>query len=63
MEEHRDRKTDVLAISVDDVPSHRAWMRELSGLSFPLLSDAAREVSLSLRVLNEADGRASYGVS
>ena len=29
----------LLAISVDSVPSHAAWAKSLGGLSFPLLSD------------------------
>lgn len=41
----RDRKTEVSAISVDDLASHREWDRELGGLSFPLLSDTTRETS------------------
>lgn len=31
--------TQVLAISVDSVPSHVAWARSLGGISFPLMSD------------------------
>lgn len=62
MSQLRSRQTGVFAISVDDVASHRAWIRELGGLSFPLLSDSMREASRAYGVLNEADGRASHAV-
>lgn len=29
----------VLGISVDSVPSHKAWIEKLGGLNYPLLSD------------------------
>jgi peroxiredoxin (alkyl hydroperoxide reductase subunit C) len=31
--------TQLLAISVDSIPSHKAWAKSLGGLSFPLMSD------------------------
>jgi alkyl hydroperoxide reductase subunit AhpC len=31
--------TQILAISVDSIPSHKAWAKSLGGLSFPLMSD------------------------
>lgn len=49
---------DVLAISVDDVASHRAWAEELAGVSFPLLSDPSRAACRAYGVLNDADDRA-----
>jgi alkyl hydroperoxide reductase subunit AhpC len=52
------REAQILAVSVDDVESHRGWAAELGGVSFPLLSDPSREVSRAYDVLNEADGRA-----
>ncbi len=48
----------VLAISVDDVASHKAWSEELGGVSYPLLSDPAREACRAYGVLNDMDGRA-----
>jgi peroxiredoxin (alkyl hydroperoxide reductase subunit C) len=56
--EFGDRDAQILAVSVDDVDSHRAWATELGGVSFPLLSDPAREASRAYEVLNEAEGRA-----
>jgi len=32
-------EAQVLGISVDSVPAHRAWAEQLGGLDFPLLSD------------------------
>jgi alkyl hydroperoxide reductase subunit AhpC len=52
------RDTQILAVSVDDVDSHRAWATELGGVGFALLSDPAREACRAYEVLNEADGRA-----
>ena len=49
---------DVLAISVDDVPSHQAWAEELGGISFPLVSDPTRDTCRRYGVLNDTDGRA-----
>ena len=46
----------VLGVSVDSVYAHRAWLRELGELKYPLLSDMTREVSRSYRVLIEEKG-------
>ena len=56
--EFAQRDCAILAVSVDDVESHRAWAAELGGVAFPLLSDPARETARAYEVLNEADGRA-----
>ena len=32
-------ETQLLGISVDSVPCHRAWAKSLGGISFPLMSD------------------------
>jgi peroxiredoxin (alkyl hydroperoxide reductase subunit C) len=53
-----ERTTEILAVSVDDVASHRAWAEELGGLSFPLLSDPTGETCRVYGVLSEEDGRA-----
>ena len=51
-------QAQVLGVSVDDVETHRAWAAELGGVSFPLLSDATREVCRAYEVLNPDDQRA-----
>ena len=51
-------QAQVLGVSVDDVETHRAWAAELGGVSFPLLSDATREVCRAYEVLNPSDQRA-----
>lgn len=56
--EFKDCDCQVVGISVDDLTSHKSWAEELGGLSFPLLSDAARKVCRDYGVLDEADGRA-----
>src|SRR5439155_313008 len=48
-------QAQVLGVSVDDVETHRAWAAELGGVSFPLLSDATREVCRAYEVLNPDD--------
>ncbi|HWC02826.1 MAG TPA: peroxiredoxin [Methylomirabilota bacterium] len=52
------RNCEILAVSVDDIDSHRAWAAELGGVAFPLLSDPGRDAARAYGVLNEADGRA-----
>jgi len=48
----------VLAVSVDDVESHRAWAEELGGVAFPLLADPTRATCRAYGVLNAAEDRA-----
>lgn len=48
----------MLGISVDSVPSHKAFAEKL-GVSFPLLSDMQRRVSRDYGVLLEEAGIAS----
>lgn len=45
----------LLAVSVDSVPCHRAWAKSLGGVSFPLMSDyfPHGEVCLKYGVLQE----------
>jgi peroxiredoxin 2/4 len=52
------RECQLLAVSVDDVESHRAWAAELGGVAFPLLSDPTRSAARAYEVLNETDDRA-----
>jgi alkyl hydroperoxide reductase subunit AhpC len=56
--ELRARDVEILAISVDDVETHRGWAEELGGVSFPLLSDPTRETCRAYGVLDEEAGRA-----
>jgi alkyl hydroperoxide reductase subunit AhpC len=62
------RKTVVLGISVDSVYSHHAWARVprdkggIAGVTFPLLSDAKREVAADYGVLLEESGQALRGL-
>jgi len=46
--------TQLLAISVDSIPSHKAWAKSFGGLSFPLMSDyfPHGEVAQKYGVLN-----------
>lgn len=59
-EEHREELAEqgaqVFGISVDDINTHKAWIKEL-GLSFPLLSDHKFTLSTNLGVL-DTDNRA-----
>ncbi|MFN2387830.1 MAG: peroxiredoxin [Thermoanaerobaculia bacterium] len=56
--EFRRKRCAVVGISVDDLASHVAWIGELGGLSFPLLSDPGGRVARAYGVLNPEDGRA-----
>ena len=56
--EFRQRRCAIAGISVDDLASHAAWVQELGGLSFPLLSDPEGRVARDYGVLNPEDGRA-----
>jgi peroxiredoxin (alkyl hydroperoxide reductase subunit C) len=51
------REAAILAVCPDDVSTHEEWARELGGVSFPLLSDPAREACRAYEVLDEGDGR------
>ena len=48
----------VLAVSVDDVESHRAWAEELGGVAFPLLSDPTRATCRAYGALDAQEQRA-----
>lgn len=52
----------VLGVSVDSVPAHKAWLKELGGVGYPLLSDINKEASRSYGVLLEDRGQALRGV-
>src|SRR5574342_1044363 len=53
------RDCQILAVSVDDVESHRAWATELGGVAFPLLSDPARQAVRRKPCWNTSSGRGS----
>ncbi len=43
---------EILGVSVDSIDSHRAWVTELGGLAYPLLSDAQRQAARAYQVLH-----------
>ena len=51
----------VLGVSIDSVFSHKAWLKELGNLNYPLLSDITKEVSRKYGVLMEEKGIALRG--
>lgn len=46
----------ILGVSVDPIETHRAWVEELGGVEYPLLSDESKALSRSYGVLDERDG-------
>ena len=46
----------VIGASVDSVHSHKAWLKELGDLGFPLASDMSKEVSRRYGILLEDKG-------
>lgn len=54
----RDFPGEILAISVDDVESHREWVKELGGVSFPLLSDPGGATAKAYGAFHAESGRA-----
>jgi alkyl hydroperoxide reductase subunit AhpC len=62
------RDTVVLGISVDSLYSHHAWTRMsrkqggIMGVTFPLLSDAKKEIAEAYGVLSEDSGQALRGL-
>jgi alkyl hydroperoxide reductase subunit AhpC len=51
----------VLGVSTDSVHSHKAWLKELGNLNYPLLSDITHQVSRDYGVLLEEKGIALRG--
>lgn len=51
----------VLGASIDSVYSHKAWMKDLGSLNYPLLSDITKEISRRYGVLLEDKGIALRG--
>jgi len=57
--------TQVLGISVDSIPSHKAWAKSIGGISYPLLSDFYPHgaVAQSFGVLRTDTTQAAAGAS
>jgi alkyl hydroperoxide reductase subunit AhpC len=54
---------EIYGVSVDSIDSHRAWVDELGGIDYPLLSDAQRQVTRAYHVLHPQENvalRASF---
>ena len=54
--EFRSEEAEILGVSVDSLESHRAWIEELGGVEYPLLSDTEKLASRSYGVLEEKEG-------
>jgi len=52
---------EVLGGSTDSVHSHKAWLKELGDLNYPLFSDITRDMSWDYRVLLPEEGIALRG--
>ncbi len=50
-DEFKELDAQVLGVSVDSVYAHKAWIKELGELNYPLLSDMTKEVSRRYGVL------------
>ncbi len=57
--------TQVLGISVDSIPSHKAWAKSIGGISYPLLSDFYPHgaVSEAYGVLRTNPNDSAYGAA
>lgn len=51
----------ILGVSTDSKHSHRAWLKELGPLKYPLLADTNHKVSSAYGVLDEEQGEAIRG--
>lgn len=52
----------IVGCSIDSVYSHKAWMKELGQLNYPLMSDMTRELSKEYGILIEEKGIALRGL-
>ncbi|HHT9144228.1 MAG: peroxiredoxin [Candidatus Brocadiaceae bacterium] len=59
--EFKQLNAQVLGASTDSVYSHKAWLKELGNLNYPLLSDITKEASRKYGVLLEEKGIALRG--
>jgi len=55
-QDFRVEDAEVLGVSVDPLETHRAWIEELGGVDYPLLSDEAKTMSRAYGVLDEKEG-------
>lgn len=60
-EEFKKLNAAVLGVSTDSVHSHKAWLKELGPLNYPLLADMTHKVSQDYGVLDENEGTAIRG--
>ncbi|HEV8342796.1 MAG TPA: peroxiredoxin [Candidatus Binatia bacterium] len=54
--EFRAEGAEILGVSVDSLETHRAWIEELGGIDYPLLSDEMKSVGRAYGVLEEKEG-------
>lgn len=54
--EFRADEAEILGASVDSLETHRAWIEELGGVDYPLLSDEEKKASRAYGVLEEKEG-------
>lgn len=54
--EFKKLKAEVLGVSIDSVYSHKAWLKELGNLGYPLASDITKDVSRDFGILLEEKG-------
>lgn len=68
VEDFRERNTEILGVSVDDVQTHTRWLATprneggLPGLAFPLAADPDGTVARAYRVFLEKEGVAARGL-
>jgi len=55
-EEFTKSNCEIWGVSTDSVHSHKAWVKELGGLKFPLLADYKKEVATMYNTLIEEEG-------
>lgn len=52
----------ILGASIDSIYSHKAWLKELGKLNYPLLSDITQDVAREYGILIEEKGHALRGL-
>lgn len=52
----RSEEAEILGVSVDPLETHRAWVEELGGVEYPLLSDEKKQASRAYGILEEQEG-------
>lgn len=53
VKEFEELNTQVLAVSVDSVHSHKAWCEKIGDLEFPMISDLNKELSVTYNILHD----------